>query len=274
MSEPRIRRNRLRDIADSGRVAVNGWLGIPSAVSAEIMAHQGWDSLTIDMQHGMIDYGDLGPMLAAISTTGTVPIIRAPWLEPGILGKILDAGAYGVICPMIESAADVEAFVAATSYPPRGRRSMGPIRAALYGGPDYAEHANETVLRFAMIETAGALANLDAILAVPGLDAVYVGPSDLSLALGAPPRLDQEEPVVLDAILHIAKSCRAAGKIAGIHNGFPPYATRMIAAGYNFVTVGSDTNFLAEGARSMLAEMRGEAASAQAAEGIAPSRGY
>jgi 4-hydroxy-2-oxoheptanedioate aldolase len=256
MTTPEIRPNRLRAITASGGAAINGWLAIPSVLSAEVMAHQGWDSLTIDMQHGMIDYNDLAPMLAAISTTQAVPLVRAPWLEPGILGKILDAGAYGVICPMIETAADVEAFVTATAYPPRGRRSMGPIRASLYGGPGYWQKANDTILRFAMIETRGALANLDAILAVDGLDAVYIGPSDLSLALGCQPRFDQDDPTVLEAILDIGRRARAAGRIAGIHNGYPPYAKRMIAAGFNFVTVGTDTMFLADGSSSMLTELR------------------
>jgi 4-hydroxy-2-oxoheptanedioate aldolase len=262
MSQPPIRPNRLREITAAGDAAINGWLGIASVISAEVMAHQGWDSLTIDMQHGMIGYNDLAPMLAAISTTQTVPLVRAPWLEPGILGKILDAGAYGVICPMIETATDVEAFVTATSYPPRGRRSMGPIRAALYGGPGYTAHANDTILRFAMIETRGALDNLDAILAVDGLDAVYIGPSDLSLALGRPPRFDQDDPVVLEAILDVGRRTRAAGRIAGIHNGYPPYARRMIAAGFNFVTVGTDTMFLADGSRAMLAQIRDDPADA------------
>ncbi|GAB0118610.1 HpcH/HpaI aldolase family protein [Acidisoma sp. 7E03] len=257
MAASDIRPNRIRSITDAGGSVVNGWLGIPAVFSAELMAQAGWDSLTVDMQHGLIDYDHLAPILTAISTTGTVPVVRAPWLEPGILGKILDAGAYGVICPMIESAADVEAFVAATSYPPRGRRSFGPIRAGLYGGPGYFAGANETILRFAMIETPSALANLDAILAVSGIDAVYVGPSDLSLALGRTPRLDQEDPAVMAAIAEIGRKARAAGKIAGIHNARPTYAKRMIALGYNFVSVGSDTLFIAEGARGMLAEMRG-----------------
>ena len=271
MSPLPIRPNRIRGITEAGGAVVNGWLALPSAFSAELMAHTGWDSLTIDMQHGLIDYDHLLPMLAALSTTEVVPVVRAPWLEPGILGKILDAGAYGVICPMIETAAEVEAFVAATSYPPRGRRSFGPVRAGLYGGPGYFTGANDTVLRFAMIETPGALANLDAILGVGGLDAVYVGPSDLSLALGRAPRLDQEDPVVMAAILEIARKARSAGKIAGIHNAHAPYAKRMVAAGYNFVSVGADTMFIAEGARLMLAEMRDQPAD-RATGGT--SRGY
>jgi 4-hydroxy-2-oxoheptanedioate aldolase len=255
---PGHRPNRLHEIWATGGAAINGWLSIPSAFSAEVMAHQGWDSLTIDMQHGVIDYADMVAMLTAISTTSTVPLVRTPWLEPGIMGKIIDAGAYGIICPMIETADDVQHFVSATSYAPRGRRSMGPIRAQLYGGRDYVAHANETVLRFAMIETVGALANLDAILAVDGLDAVYIGPSDLSIALGYPPKFDQEEPRVLEAITHIGRTARAAGKVAGIHNGYPAYARRMIDLGFNFVTVGTDALFLADGSKSMLAALKRE----------------
>lgn len=259
MPEAAIRPNRIRRLIGAGSAAINGWLALPCAFSAEVMAHQGWDSLTIDMQHGVIDYNDLAPMMAAISTTETVPLVRAPWLEPGILGKILDAGAYGVICPMIESAADVEAFVAATSYPPRGRRSMGPIRAAYYAGASYAAHANETILRFAMIETAAAYAALDAILGVPGLDAIYIGPNDLALALGRQPRLDHEDAEMLRVITDIGRRTRAAGKIAGIHNGAAAYAGRMIAAGFNFVTVGSDVTHLVEGSRRALSTLRAAA---------------
>ena len=169
---------------------MNGWLAIPSAFSTEAMAHQGWDSLTIDMQHGAIGYGAVVNMLTAISTTGAVPVVRVPWLDPGILMKVLDAGAYAVICPMVNTRADAEMLVAATHYPPLGTRSFGLARAVLYGGADYLEHANDTIVVFAMIETKQALDNLDDILSVEGLDAVYIGPSDLSLSLGCTPMLD------------------------------------------------------------------------------------
>ena len=149
-----MRSNTLRETWKSGRAAVNGWLAIPNSFSAETMAHQGWDSLTIDMQHGVVDYAALVPMLQAISTTPTMPLVRVPWLEPGILMKSLDAGAYGVICPMVNSRVDAQNLVAWTHYAPRGTRSFGPVRASLYGGADYAEHANDTIVAFAMIETA------------------------------------------------------------------------------------------------------------------------
>jgi 4-hydroxy-2-oxoheptanedioate aldolase len=174
-----MRENRLRKIWQEGGTAVNGWLHVPSSFSAEVMAHSGWDSLTIDMQHGPVDYGSLVPMLQAISTTDTVPVVRVPWNDPGLIMRVLDAGCYAVICPMINTREEAEAFVGACRYPPEGYRSYGPYRATLYGGQDYTDHANETVVTMAMIETQQALENLDEILGVNGLDAIFVGPSDL-----------------------------------------------------------------------------------------------
>ncbi|HSV78826.1 MAG TPA: aldolase/citrate lyase family protein [Ramlibacter sp.] len=255
-----MRENRLRTLWKAGGAAVNGWLAIPDSFSAETMAHQGWDSLTIDLQHGVVDYQALVPMLQAISTTPTVPLVRVPWLEPGILMKVLDAGAYGVICPMVNTREDAQKLVAWTHYAPHGTRSFGPVRALLYGGADYPEHANDTVVAFAMIETAAALDNLDAILSVEGLDAIYIGPSDLSLALGCKPTFDEVEPKVEQAIDHILERDKAHGLVAGIHNGGPQAALARIAKGFQFTTVSSDARLMAAGAQQVLAAMRAGAA--------------
>jgi len=252
-----MRENRLRTLWAEGRAAVNGWLAIPSSFSAEVMAHQDWDSLTIDLQHGVIDYQAAVTMLTAISTTSTVPVIRVPWLEPGILMKSLDAGAYGVICPMVNTRDDAARLVAYTNYAPRGTRSFGPIRALLYAGADYPQHADRTIVRFAMIETAQALDNLDAILSVEGLDAIYIGPSDLSLALGCKPAFDEVDPPVAAAIEHILERAKAHGVVAGIHNGSPEAARARVARGFRFVTIGSDARLMAAGAQQVLASMRG-----------------
>jgi len=251
-----MRENRLRTLWREDKAAVNGWLALPDGFSAEVMAHQGWDSLTIDMQHGMIDYAAMVKMLQAISTTPTVPVVRVPWLEPGILMKALDAGAYAVICPMVNTREDAQKLVAYTHYAPRGTRSFGPVRAALYGGPDYAQRADETIVVFAMIETAQALDNLDAILSVEGLDAVYIGPSDLSLALGCKPDFDHPEPKAAQAIEHILERARAHGVVAGVHNGLPEVARARVAKGFRFVTVGSDARLLALGSQQILGAMR------------------
>lgn len=251
-----MRENRLRAIWANGGAAVNGWLAIANSFSAETMAHQGWDTLTIDLQHGVIDYQAMVTMLQAISTTPTVPVVRVPWLEPGILMKTLDAGAYGVICPMVSTREEAQRLVAYTHYAPRGTRSFGPVRAALYGGPDYFQHADGAIVRFAMIETAQALDNLDAILSVEGLDAVYIGPSDLSLSLGCRPAFDELDPKAAQAVDHILARARAHGVVAGIHNGMPEAARARIAKGFQFVTISSDARLLAAGSQQILAQMR------------------
>ncbi|WP_324733118.1 HpcH/HpaI aldolase family protein [Pseudomonas paeninsulae] len=251
-----MRENRIRQRWAAGEAVINGWLAIPNAFCAETMAHQGWDSLTLDMQHGVIDYQAAVNMLTAISTTATVPLVRVPWLDEGIVMKMLDAGAYGVICPMINSRAEAERFVAATRYPPQGIRSFGPIRALLYAGADYAQRANDTVLALAMIETRQALDNLDEILATPGLDGIYIGPADLSLALGCTPRFDQEEPAVVEAIEHILARTKAHGLAACIHNGTAGYARRMLERGFDLVTIGSDARLMASAAQQAIGEVR------------------
>jgi 4-hydroxy-2-oxoheptanedioate aldolase len=251
-----MRENRLRTLWQNDQAAVNGWLAIPNSFSAETMAHQGWDSLTIDLQHGVVDYADMLSMLQAISTTATVPIVRVPWLEPGILMKALDAGAYGVICPMINTREDAQKLVAYTHYAPRGTRSFGPVRATLYAGADYPAKANDTIVSFAMIETRQALDNLDSILSVEGLDAIYIGPSDLSLSLGCRPVFDDVDPLVDQAITHIVERATAHGVKAGVHNGRPDVAKARIAKGFRFVTVSSDARMIAAGSQALLADMR------------------
>jgi 4-hydroxy-2-oxoheptanedioate aldolase len=252
-----MRANPLRDIWAKGGTVVNGWVAMPHPFAAETMAHQGWDSLTVDMQHGTADYQAALFSLIAISTMPTVPLVRVPWLEAGILMKMLDAGAYGVICPMISTVADAELLVHSTTYPPHGGRSFGPIRALLYGGADYPQHADKTVVRFAMIETKAGLDNLREILKVDGLDAVYVGPADLSAALGCTPKFDQDEKPVVEAIDYIVNETVAAGKIAGIHNGTTAYAKKMIDKGFRFVTIASDARLLAAAAKTVVTEMKG-----------------
>ena len=251
-----MRENRLRTMWQNDQAVVNGWLAIPNSFSAEVMAQQGWDSVTVDMQHGLIDEGDMLPMLQAISTTNAVPVVRVPWLEPGVLMKALDAGAYGVICPMINTREDAQKLVAWTHYAPMGTRSFGPIRASIYGGADYAEKANQTIVTFAMIETAQALDNLDSILSVEGLDAIYIGPSDLSLSLGCKPVFDDVEPKAAEAMAHILARAKHHGVVAGVHNGRPDVARARVASGFRFVTLGSDARLLAQGSQDLLKAMK------------------
>ena len=178
-----MRKNKIKEMMKDGKPVINGWLSIPSTVSTEAMAHQGWDSLTIDVQHGLVDYTNVLPMLQTISSTNVTPLTRVNWNEPGQIMKLLDAGSYGVICPMVSNKEQAENFVQACMYPPNGYRSFGPIRGLIYGGSDYAKHADNEMLKFAMIETKEALDKLNEIMSVKGLDGIYIGPADLSLSL-------------------------------------------------------------------------------------------
>jgi 4-hydroxy-2-oxoheptanedioate aldolase len=251
-----MRPNRVREIWSKGGAVINGWCGIPSGFGAEVMAHMGWDSLVVDMQHGVIDYQTMVSMLQGISTTAVTPMCRVPWNDPAIIMKSLDAGSYGIICPMINTREECERFVQACRYAPKGYRSSGPIRASLYGGADYAEKANETILTFAMIETKQAVSNLDAILSTPELDAIYVGPSDLSLTYGYGPGLDRAEDEMHKVITTIIEACKKHKIKAGIHTGSTAYAKKAIGMGFNFTTLLGDARLLTMAGTAVVKEMK------------------
>ena len=252
-----MRKNRLKEIFQSGKAAVNGWLQIPNSFTAELMANQNWDSLTLDMQHGVIDYPNAVQMLQAISTTKVVPMARVNWNEPGQIMKILDAGAYGIICPMVSNKKEAENFVKACMYPPNGYRSYGPIRGLVYGGPDYSDEANNEILKFAMIETKESLENLDEIMRTPGLDGIYIGPADLSLAVGQQPSFDKPEgDPVYEVIMRILEHAKKNKIIAGIQNGQPEYAEKMINKGFQLVTIGSDQRYMTAASKSALSKLK------------------
>ena len=252
-----MRKNKLKEIFKEGKSAVNGWLQIPNSFTAELMANQNWDSLTLDMQHGVIDYSNAISMLQAISTTKVVPLARVNWNEPGQIMKILDAGAYGIICPMVSNRKEAENFVQACMYPPKGYRSYGPIRGLVYGGVDYAEKANDEILKFAMIETKESLNNLDEIMQTPGLDGIYIGPADLSLALGEKPSFDKPEgDPVYKVVMKILEHAKKNKIIAGIQNGQPEYADKMIKKGFQLVTIGSDQRYMTGAAKVALSKLK------------------
>ena len=253
-----MRENKALTTLKAGGEVVTGWLAIPSSISAELMAKQGFDALTIDLQHGAIDYSDMVPMLQAISTTDTTPMVRLPWNDPSIIGRVLDAGAYGVICPMINTGAEARAFVRACRYTPDGERSAGPLRASLYAGSDYIKNANHTIITMAMVESAEAYKNLDDILDTPGLDGIYVGPSDLGLSMGMIPILDREEPNILKIYERLIAETSKRGIAAGLHNSSPKYAKKMIDMGFKLVTVGgNDVGLMVNAAKAAIKEVRG-----------------
>ncbi len=257
LKDKQLRKNKLKKFIKEGKPIINGWLQIPSSFSAEVMAHQGWDSLTIDMQHGVVDYPNALQMLQAISTTDVMPLARVNWNEPGQIMKILDAGCYGVICPMVSNKFEAEKFVQACMYPPKGYRSFGPIRGLIYGGSDYGEYANDEILKLAMIETKEALDKLDEIMSTPGVDGIYIGPADLSLAIGEKPSFDnQEGSPQYKKIVEILEHAKKNNIAAGIHNASAEYAKKMIDIGFNLVTIGSDQKALTIGAKSEISKIK------------------
>jgi len=251
--------NKLKRLWAEGTPTINGWCSIGNAFTAEIMAAQGYDSVTVDVQHGALDYSSVLPMMQAMRASGVVPMARVPWLEPGIIMKVLDAGAYGVICPMVSTAAQAAEFASYLRYPPLGQRSFGPTRVSLAAGADYGSQANGEILGFAMIETAEGMRNLDAIAATPGLDGLYVGPADLTLGLSQgvlAPGFDREEPEMIGALQTIVGACKRHGIRAALHCGTPEYASRAIGWGFDMTTVSGDTRLLAAAAGASVARFR------------------
>ena len=253
-----MRKNELKKLLAGKGKALNGWIAVPNSYQAEVYSSCGWDSVTIDMQHGASDINDLIPLLQAIALNNVTSMVRVPWNEPSVIMRALDAGAYGIICPMVNTKAEAEAFVSAGRYPPMGVRSNGPFRAAQYAGADYQEHANDEILLFAMIETREALKNLDAILSVKGLDGVYAGPTDLALSLGKPATLDPTDKEVLAAMKTIVDKTRASGKIAGSHTDGAATALKRFKDGYHYATLINDVRLLAVAAQNAIREARGQ----------------
>jgi len=266
-----------RDLWAQGKPVLNAWLGIGNPFTAEIMAAQGYDAVTIDVQHGALDYGDALPMFQAMRASGAFLMARAPWREPGIVMKLLDAGAMGIICPMISTAEQAAEFASFLRYPPRGNRSFGPTRIGVaHGLGQYSREANDLVLGLAMIETAEGMANLDAIAATPGIDGLYIGPSDLSISLSngrLDPGMDREEPEMIDAIKEIRAAAHRAGIKACLHCASSDYAARGVSWGFDLVTVSADNRLLASAAAASVARFR-ELAGQGAAKPVDGKQGY
>ncbi|MEA1064057.1 HpcH/HpaI aldolase family protein [Erwinia sp. HR93] len=262
-----MRNNSVKTALHARENIINGWLAIPSAYSAEIAGHQGYDAVTVDMQHGMIDFASAVTMLQALSSTPAIPLVRVSENAPAHIMQMLDAGAYGVICPMIDSAEQARRFVAACRYPPLGIRSYGPARALLYGGKDYPRHANDEILTLAMIETRAGLAQLDAILDTDGLDGIFIGPNDLSLALTGSASAESTHPDMVNALEHVLSRCRAHQKIAGIFCTSGDAAAQRLAQGFNLVTPANDVMQLGRAAREAIASARGVSAPPSGASG-------
>ncbi len=250
--------NTLKSAWQDGRSTIGLWLSAANPAPVEQLGGLDFDYLCVDLQHGLIDYSNAVPALQAMQRSTAMPIARAPWNEPGIIGKLLDAGVMGVIVPMVNTVEEAEAAVAACRYPPDGARSFGPARAAPALGGRYFEDANQQIACIPMIETATALENLDGIASVPGIDAIYVGPADLGISLGLGPGPDNADPAFQDALQRIVATCKANGIAPGIHC-VPGLVQTRLAQGFQMVTATSDLGAIVAGARNALAVARGEA---------------
>ena len=248
---------KLQDVWAAGKSAANGWLSLPGSHLSEVMAHQGWDALTIDLQHSSIDVAAAVSMLQAIAAADVTPIVRIPWNEPSVMMRVLDAGAYGIICPMVNSREDAENFVSACRYPPEGIRSNGAYRGMIVGGSGYQKTANGEVVTFAMIETREGMANLKEIAATPGLDALYIGPTDLAFSHGHPPVHNNFDGPVAELISEILAAAGAARIKAGIHATSTEYAAKMMEDGFDLVTPTSDLRMIQASAPNVLAGLSG-----------------
>lgn len=246
--------NRVQELWQRDEPALGAWLSIPSTLSCEVLARAGYDYVCLDLQHGLIDNAAAAEMLVAINGTDATPFVRVPANDFAAINRALDAGALGIIVPMIYSAEDARRAVDACRYPPNGSRSYGPVRASLTFGADYFDRANDMVMCVPMIETRQALDDIDAIVSLPGVDAVYVGPNDLSLSLGQAPAADNDG-AYQDAYNKIAERCAAAGIVSGIHAN-AGLAAKHRESGFRMITVSSDTGLLQRGAANDLERAR------------------
>ena len=250
-----MRPNPLREAFANKTPAIGAWLSTPSSVTAEVTARVGFEYVCIDMQHGLMSYTEMVPMLQALSLGNTTATVRVPWNEPGIIGKVLDAGAMAVIVPMVNTVEQAEQAMSCCMYPPRGARSSGPIRVQPLEGAEYPEVANDHVLTIPMIETVEAVENIDDILAVDGVDAIYVGPMDLGVSMGL--GRGTNDPSFLEALDHIVERCQTHGVVPGIHAN-PDNIQDRIGRGYSMLTAQTDLTAMRLGLVDALSAGRGD----------------
>jgi 4-hydroxy-2-oxoheptanedioate aldolase len=239
-----MKKNRVKELWREGKVAVGTWMVLGSPLVAEILANLGFDWLVIDTEHGAIDIGTTASIIQAIRTTDTVPMVRVPWNDPALIKRALDAGAYGLVIPMVNSREEAIAAVQATRYPPLGIRSYGGPRARLYGGADYFAHANEEIALIVQIEHIDAVNHIDEILSVEGVDGYFIGPNDLAVSMGLGPGMEQPDPRHGEAINRVIESGKKHGVPGGIHVGNAEEVNTRIAQGCLFMGLGSDERHL------------------------------
>ncbi len=251
----------LSDLINSGEVVFCAFCLMPQPMAVEMLARQDWDCVFIDGQHGFIDYADMLAMVVAVQGAGKPVLVRPPLDDGGFIGKALDAGADGIVCPMINTPEDARWFAEAANYPPVGSRSWGPLRAVdRFGGDKVAFHANGNALTkaWAMIETQEALDNLDAILSTEGIDGVFIGPNDLSNSLSGGEEVNPGHPKVTEALKMVREKVKEHNSFAAIYANTPELTHSYIELGFKFIAAGSDVNFLKSGSADMLQTLKAE----------------
>lgn len=234
----------LRDLFDGRRPTFGAWCSTPSPFAAEVMARAGFDWVCIDVQHGLIGYDSLLAMLHAVAVCDTPALVRVAWNDPAQIMKALDAGADGVLVPMVNSVEQAVAAVGACRYPPDGYRSWGPIRAALRSPGYTPEVGNHKAVCVIQIESVEAVGRVDDILAVPGVDAAYVGPADLAVSAGLAPSFRVEDREHQRLIEQVLDACLRHQVVPGVHCVDPATVLRWCQRGFRMLTVGSDVSFL------------------------------
>ena len=251
-----MRTNLSKKLAREGKPAIGTMCNAASPLIAEWLGHSGYDFIVVDLQHGENNLDSVSVMLQALSSTPATPIVRVPANVPMYIQRVLDLGAYGVIVPQVDTRAAAEAVVASVRYAPKGSRSWGPVRGAIYGGADYFSKSAEELLTLVMIESAEGLRNARDIVAVDGVDGCFVGPADLNISLGNSPDHPELAAATDEGIGTILADARAAGKIAGVHAFSLDDAKRRVAQGFRFVTVMAETRMIRAGATQVLAALK------------------
>jgi 4-hydroxy-2-oxoheptanedioate aldolase len=245
----------LKALWRAKQAAAGVWITLADPVTAEVIAGRGFDYLVIDMQHGVAGPDTMAALVRAASGTTTEVLVRVPWNEPAMIMRALDLGAAGVIVPLVNTAADARAAVAACRYPPDGMRSWGPWRAGIEGRVVVPAEANRDMICVVMVETEVAMQNLGEIVEVPGIDAVYIGPNDLALGLGQGRVTYQESKVVYNAIMKVLEACERAHVIAGLHCSSPEMVKEWRKAGFQMLTTAEDVALLKAAADVVVREV-------------------
>lgn len=246
----KISENPVKTALCSGKPALGSWLSLCSPVAAELMAPLGWDWLVVDVQHSPVGFETMVNCFRAIQLGGAVPMARVPWADTIWIQRTLDAGALGIVVPMVNSAAEAERVVANAKYGPRGIRSSGGSRVSQYIDGDYRRFADESIAVIVMIETIGAAERAEEILAVEGVDGCFIGPNDLALSMGLDPAKAETE--MEDVIQQVLRAAKSVGKAAGKHCYDPEEINQRIEQGFQFLALASDSRFMVAEAQRQL----------------------